>query len=544
MKSLAEKRSATGGSKPFQPPDRPVLAAQALARELSRLGVRHAFGVSGGAIALVFDALIDSPVDLHHFRHESGAAFAAAEASLTTGRPTVVFATTGPGLLNTLTGLAAARWDGAKVLLISGATNPSQRGRWATQETSSYTLSQDALFASGSLFDLAVRIEQAHELMVVLRRLATGFQRPGGFVAHLSLPMSVQSSQVDSPRVRLDSRPMSPNATAEDVAFCARRLAEPSSVIWAGFGATSAALFVRELAERTLSRVLCSPRGKGILPEDHPLYLGVSGESGHPAAREALVQLRPKWTLVLGSRLGQATSGWEPDFTPSEGFVHVDLDPEVPGSAFPAVSTQGIQADIGEFLEDLLTFFPSQPGTKPTSRWPHPPKTAESNRESDAVSPQDLMAAIQRQIVQSSDAPILTEAGPTLGWCNQHLCFPSPGRFRVSNGFRAEGHAACGVVGTALARRDKAVAVVDRASMLVASEVSSAVQYQAPAVWIVLNETPDSRPTPEVDFVRYAQSLGADGARVESEGPLDLVLRRAMTARGPFVIDVHTAPLI
>ena len=54
-----------------------------------------------------------------------------------------MFATTGPGLLNALTGMTAGRWDGAKVILVSGSTNHAQRGRWATQETSSYTLPQD-----------------------------------------------------------------------------------------------------------------------------------------------------------------------------------------------------------------------------------------------------------------------------------------------------------------------------------------------------------------------------------------------------------------
>ncbi|MEM8993796.1 MAG: thiamine pyrophosphate-binding protein, partial [Acidobacteriota bacterium] len=164
----------------------------ALAHQLAQWGVEQSFGVSGGAIALLFDALSESRIDLRHFRHETGAAFAACEAYFASGKPAVVFATTGPGLLNTLTGITAARWEGAKVILISGHTNTAQRGRWATQETSAYTLPQDALYSKGPIFDFAVRMEHTSELPTALQRIGAGLSRPGGFIAHLCLPMSVQ----------------------------------------------------------------------------------------------------------------------------------------------------------------------------------------------------------------------------------------------------------------------------------------------------------------------------------------------------------------
>ena len=78
-----------------------------------RLGVKQAFGVSGGAMAALWDALSSSPLGVYHFRHETGAAFAAIEAGFAGGRPTVLFTTTGPGLTNALTGIVAAR-DGAR----------------------------------------------------------------------------------------------------------------------------------------------------------------------------------------------------------------------------------------------------------------------------------------------------------------------------------------------------------------------------------------------------------------------------------------------
>ena len=168
--------------------------ARALAEMLVDLGVREAFGLIGGGIAPFGAALQETAIGVRHFRHEAGAAFAATEASLATSRPVAVFLTTGPGITNALTGLLAARWDGARVLVVSAATSPSQRGRGAVQETSGYTLAIGGLFEPGAIFHFAAQIASADELEEVARRLAAGVQRPGGFVAHFSVPLSLHRS--------------------------------------------------------------------------------------------------------------------------------------------------------------------------------------------------------------------------------------------------------------------------------------------------------------------------------------------------------------
>ncbi len=570
MQSLAQKRGLA--RKDLQPELSVVSAVtessivEAFTHHLAALGVERAFGVSGGAVALLFDALDESSVELHHFRHETGAAFAAAEAYFATRKPTVVFATTGPGLLNVMTGIAAARWDGAKIILVSGATNSPQRGRWASQETSPYTMPQDVFYTRGPFFDFAVRMEHASELPEVLRRLSLGLSRPGGFIAHVSMPMSVQGNRVDLPRTRQLAVMSAPSSSAADVADCARRLKEQPFAVWAGFGASGAAGLLRQLAERSGAKVFCSPRGKGVFPENHPQYVGVTGLGGHQAVTEYMVQQQPKWVLVLGTRLGEATSFWDRDMVPGGGFIHVDLDPDVPGTAYPDACTVGIQADVGRFLEELVEHFPLRPA--PPLQAVADPHEAVDPRLRHApmplrvagrgpVRPQVLMEALQRHVVDGSDALVMGESGNAFAWCNHYLRFAAPHRYRVSTLFGSMGHAAAGVVGVALATGEKAVAVVGDGSMLMNSEISTAAQYQAPAVWIVLNDagygmcrdghralglTDRNISFPRADFVDIARAVGADGVKVETEDVLDYAMELALEAEGPFVIDVRVDP--
>ena len=176
----------------------PRTVAQALAGALRDMGAVHACGVSGGAQALLWAALSER-LELLHFRHEGGAAFAATEASLAGGRPAVVFTTTGPGITNALTGAIAARTEGAKVVLVSAYASAPSRGRGGIQETSSYTMPTSGLFEAGAWFDDAVVLETPDQLPQVLRRLEAGLRRPGGYVAHVSVPNAVQGAPLTQP---------------------------------------------------------------------------------------------------------------------------------------------------------------------------------------------------------------------------------------------------------------------------------------------------------------------------------------------------------
>ncbi|BAY49947.1 thiamine pyrophosphate binding domain-containing protein (plasmid) [Scytonema sp. HK-05] len=536
----------------------PVSVAEAIAKILEDLGVQYAFGVSGGAIAPVWHTLENSSIEVLHFRHEAGAAFAACEAYFASGRPVVVFATAGPGITNALTGLFAARWEGAKVIFLSPSTSTAQRGRWAFQETSAYTMPSAGIFTSGSMFDYATTLESSDELPEVQRRLTLGLARPGSFIAHVSIPTAIQTSLLKTSLPQTTLSHSVATVSEETISECLRLLSSGPFAIWVGFGARSAAFEIREFAERTGAAVMCSPRGKGIFPEDHPQFIGVTGFAGHSSVVTYMQEQRPLHTLVLGTRLSEFTSFWNPAMIPPGGFVHVDIDPEVPGTAYPSAKTFAIQSDVGMFVKALLKYFPKRTSRSTVASLPTKPERNVINPSADGlVRPELLMNAIQRIIVEGSDALVITEAGNSFAWGNHMLRFNKPGRYRVSTGFGAMGHAVTGVVGAALARNGKAVAIVGDGAMLMNSEISTAVQHQIPAVWIVLNDgcynmckqgsmmqgfQGMDTDIPQVDFLKIAQAMGADGIRVATETDIQQALEQALASTGPFIVDVVIDP--
>ncbi len=532
--------------------------SRTLVDALRRLGVTHAFGVMGGAIAPFFHAVVHGGLTTLHLRHEAGAAFAAIEASLCLRRPVLVFTTAGPGLTNALTGMLAARWEGAHVIFVSASTSAANRGRVATQETTPATIAGHGLFLGGGALHYATTVEHPAQLAPVLGQLASGLARPGGFVAHLSLPIDVQNAPCPGVAHLDDRRALVPTCAPGVVAEHAALFVARPPVIWLGHGARHATASIRALVERTGARVICTPRGKGIVPEDHPRFLGVTGLGGHPRVDDLLTADRPTHTLVLGTRMGESSSFWAAEMTPSQAFIHVDSDPTAFGAAYPGVRTRPVVAEIGAYALALLDALGPAPAHVPS-----PPlavndrPAAPAPRADGPVRPQHLLAELQRVIVDGTDAWLMAESGNSFCWSTHLLRFAEPGRYRVSTGFGSMGHATTGVVGAALARGGKAVALVGDGAMMMMNEVHAAVQYGADAVWVILNDAcylmcaqgmqvmgwePFACALPRVDFVALARAIGAGGERVTCEAEVGPALERAAQARGPWIVDVAIDP--
>ncbi|HEU4867859.1 MAG TPA: thiamine pyrophosphate-binding protein [Actinomycetota bacterium] len=520
--------------------------SSSLVSGLSFLGVEWAFGVPGGGIARIWRALIEG-IGQVCFSHEQGAVFAAIEAGVAGNRPVAVFCTTGPGLTNTLSGLVASRHEGAKIILISARTSPSQTGTCAIQETPAMVPSAD-FFSPGWLFDDVFLLDLPEQLGSCLHRLSRRLQAPGGYLAHLSIPVSVQNLPVPEFAVRPRATAYPPAVDNSAVAEAAALLRGRRFVVWAGHGARSGSRQVREFIERTGAPVLTTARGKGVVSDHDPRLLMVTGMGGHPEARRWLSEYRPEVCLVLGTRMGEASGGWDPSLTPSAGFIQVDLNPAADGPRARHLMT--IQGDVGSFLEQLTPLMPAAAG--PVDYGSPYPGTLEA-RCGGGVRPQYLIGAMERVLTRSG-CPILVEPGSCMAWAIHWLRAPEPGLLRIPSQFGCMGHMTCGVVGAALAGGRPAACLTGDGSMLMAEEVHTAADRGVPAIWVVLNngglqmvEAGMSANGPfgsearflRCDFTKLAEAWGATGIAVAEECEADGALTAALASGGPCIVDVQ-----
>ena len=263
-------------------------------------------------------------------------------------------------------------------------------------------------------------------------------------------------------------------------------------------------------------------------------------------------QNRPDRILVLGTRLGEPTSFWNPAMIPLQGFIHVDIDPDVPGVAYPAAITVPVRADVRAFVIALLERVRASDSAGDLPR----PDIRPAPATAGLIHPAALMQAIQRCVIDAHGSLVLAECGNAFAWATHLLRFSAPGQYRVSTGVGAMGHCAAGVVGAAHATGRRAVAIVGDGALLMNNEINTAVALRAPATWIVLN---DSRynmceqgmaslglhadaSMPAVDFGLLARALGATGIVVRAESDLDAALIAALAANGPSVLDVRIDP--
>ncbi len=537
-------------------PEAPSVS-RAIAMALYDAGVRETFGVLGGGIAPFAAGLSNTPLRFFHFRHEAGAGFAALESWFETGRPGVVVVTTGPGLFNVLNAAMAARVDAAKFLVISGFTSPQQVSRGAVQETSFASMPAD-LLRPGSIFHDVALPQTVEELATVLPRLQRGFSAPGGYVAHLGLPLALQTKMLEQPLpVGAPWRYSAPAPELETLDQCLAALEDGSALMWLGHGARNAHVPLKAFAEAARIPVVCSPRAKGLFPESHPLFVGVSGAGGSPLVRQRFEAHRPRHVLVVGTRLGEVTSFLAPGLSPRESWLHVDTDATAFGAAFPFTPGLGIVADANAFATALLA---RATQLNWFSRRQAAPPVAPGSRErliarpEPTVRPTFLMQGLQDRVVDGSDALVMSEAGTSFTWCNAHLRFETPGRYRTSAAWGSMGHFTTGCVGSALALARRVVTVVGDGAMLMNNEINTAVQYRARVLWVVMNDAqlglnehgmtalgmkPVETQMPRTDFVAFARSQGCDAAAVRTEGELTAALEKAMTVDGPFLLDVE-----
>lgn len=526
--------------------------AEEVARSLVTAGCDKAFGLSGGFLSAIWKAMDQSEISVYHFRHETGAVFAAMEHSLYTERITVVFATCGPGITNSITGLKSARADGARVVFISALTTEDSHSKRSIQETTADDVERLTGASINCPFSQSIVIRNLGDLQKLEQELAALAKCPLGGVIGVFFAPQVQKWTIPPSRTFLEANGVKLEGEDSIPAYAEQietKLRSGKFILWVGYGAHRSAERVLQLAERFNTPVISTPRGKGIFPENHPLYRGPTGVGSK--IDTSITESAPAAVLILGTRLAEFSSFHiQAAWTETE-IICVSLEPDEIRRNVPPNSLI-LEADIDKLLEHMTRDIPQVSRAQhplPTIPWK---KAALSNR----IHPQTAMSVVQEIIINQHNLPVLVDIGNSLCWATHHLRFIHPGKYRVSVTNAAMGHACCGAVGLG-SSGVLSVAIVGDGALLMQSEVSSAVQYGMPAVWLVMNDARynmcyqgprawgDVAPCcdiPEVDFALYATALGAQGRTVRSGEQLRQVLHEAIASRKPTVVDMKIDP--
>jgi acetolactate synthase-1/2/3 large subunit len=549
-----------GSAPPSDAPSAPTTVSAEIARWLHALGARMCFTVPGESFLPLIDDLEAVGVRVVVTRHEGGAAFMAEALAQLTGRPQLVLATRTVGASNASIGIHAARQDSVPIVALIGQVARQHLGREAFQES-------DLVHGIGGLAAWAGQIEDPAHATEVLDALATSLThgRPGP--ALLALPEDVLAEPIPS----RDARPPAMRRPAPDVASVRTALkwlaASERGVIVAGGGVLRARASRRlvALAEALAVPVMASWRRPDVFPNDHPLYLGMTGYASAPTVRDRLEDADV--VMVLGARLSEVASFEYALPHRGHRWVHVDLEPRIPRAGLPEADL-AIAADASRFVDAALSVLrgaalDAEMRDRRTARsaadheawlaasrvglgeWPgpglHPGRAIETLRE-----------------VLPENAIITSDAGNIAGWVARGFRFLRPGTF-IGTTSGAMGFGLPAAIAASLHEPDRiSVAICgDGGFAMTMSDLETAVREGARPIVLVfdnlrygtiaMHQAHADRPTRTselgaIDFAKVARAVGAVGITVESDAAFEPALRDAIASRRPAVLHLALDP--
>jgi acetolactate synthase-1/2/3 large subunit len=514
-------------------------------------GVRHVFGIPGIHNLAIYDALLAQSAITHVLaRHEQGAGFMADGYARASGEPGVVLVTTGPGATNALTPLVEAYAGSQPLLLLMSDVPSALVGR----EVGALHEVPNQIECFRPVCRWAEALAEARDIPGAVQTAFYRFRtaRPGPVA--LSIPTDFLAAPVAG---RLAAggagrRPPCDVARVEEAAARLGRAARPLLVAGGGVVAAGAGPELLALARRLGAPVITSVMGRGSLPEDDPLWLGVlpNGAATRPALEAADV------VLAVGCRLAhRSTRGLLLNLAlrPDQALLHLDLDPGVLGRLHaPAV---GLVGDARDGLAALAAALgPGAPagGWNPAglAAW----RAARSPRYTPLVD--RLLGLLRRALPR--DAIVVSDQTGLNYWMEWHFPVYAPRTFLYPVGSATLGYAVPAALGAKVARPDRPVVAVvgDGGFLFSVGELATAVKYGLGVVFLVLNdgrygaieylqqalfrqvgETRLANP----DFPALARAFGAAGARVESPEGLPAALERALAGSGPAVLELPLA---
>lgn len=521
--------------------------AELLVKCLENEGVEYIFGLPGEENLDVLEALKNSSIKFITTRHEQGAAFMADVYGRLTGKAGVCLSTLGPGATNLMTGVADANLDGAPLVAITG-----QVGTDRMHIESHQYLDLVAMFAPVTKWNKQI-VRPGITPEVVRRAFKTAQSEKPGAV-HIDLPENIAAMAADGSPLPLDSQEKvyASYRTLNMAAAVISKAKNP--LILAGNGAirANASEALTEFATALNIPVANTFMGKGVIPYTHPLALWAVGLQQRDLISCAFE--RSDLIIAVGYDLIEySPKKWNPDG--KLPIIHIGMTPaEIDSSYAPVVEVVG---DITDSLIDILKRADRQ--NKPT------PVTAGLKTEIRAdyetyandtgfpIKPQKLIYDL-RQVMGPEDIAI-SDVGAHKMWMARHYHSDCPNTCIISNGFAAMGIAIPGAIAAKLVHPDKRIVAVtgDGGFMMNCQELETALRVGTPFVTLIFNDggygliewkqfnhfgTSSFIKFGNPDFVKFAESMGLKGYRVESAQDLIPILEDAFRQEVPTVIDV------
>jgi acetolactate synthase I/II/III large subunit len=549
-------RPETGDGTDERPIER---GAEAVIAALENAGVTTAFGVQGGAIMPVYDALYDSTIEHVTMAHEQGASHAADAYGIVSGEPGVCLATSGPGATNLVTGIADASMDSDPMIALTGQVPRAFVGNDAFQETDTTgitaPITKTNYFATDS-DTVGDVVGEAFEL--------AGTGRPGPTL--VDLPKDVTLGETTT-RPGAPKRPKNYDPPTEaapeaiDAAVHTLSRAE-RPVILAGGGVIKgeACEALRTFARTYEIPVVTTMPGIGAFPEDHDLSMEMAGMHGTGYANMAITHCDVM--LAVGTRFDDRLTGGVETFAPDARVIHVEID--------PAEVSKNIHADVPVIADAkaALTQLDEAMARPPEAdTWREQCRTWKAEYplrytidEEGPLRPEFVVEAVDA--ATPADTVVTTGVGQHQMWACLYWQYTEPRTWVSSHGLGTMGYGLPAAIGARYAADEDQQVVCfdgDGSFLMTLQELAVAVEHDLDITVFVLNneavgmvrqwqdaffeERHSASEYPWVPaFDTVAEAFGARGFRMTEYDEVEETIEDALAYDGPSVVDVHIDP--
>ncbi|AHK50813.1 acetolactate synthase [Bacillus velezensis TrigoCor1448] len=515
-------------------------------------GVTHVFGIPGAKIDAVFDALKDKGPELVLCRHEQNAAFMAAAVGRLTGKPGVCLVTSGPGASNLATGLLTANTEGDPVVALAGNVIRADRLKRTHQ-----SLDNAALFQPITKYSVEVQeTGNIPEAVTNAFRAASAGQAGAAFV---SFPQDVVNEITNVKNVRSVPTPKQGPAPEEAVSAAIAKIQTaklPVLLVGMKGGRPEAVKQIRKLLAKTKLPFVETYQGAGTLSRElEDQYFGRIGLFRNQPGDLLLEQA----DVVL--TIGYDPIEYDPKFWNVNGdraIIHLDeIQADIDHAYQPELELLGdIAATIKQIEHDAVTFDMGSREQEVLSELKQmltDSEKAPSDHKSDRVHPLQIVQELRNAI--DDDVTVTCDIGSHAIWMSRYFRAYEPLKLLISNGMQTLGVALPWAIAATLVNPGEKVVSVsgDGGFLFSAMELETAVRLKAPIVHLVWNDSTYDMVAFQqmkkynrtscvdfgnIDIVKYAESFGATGLRVESPEQLADVLQKGLNTEGPVIIDI------